>query len=71
MGNAAWELYLLEHGLTADGHVNPDITTDIHRNDSYETIFTELGNGKFVPRSIFVDLDPSVCNGRVGSWNLS
>jgi tubulin alpha len=55
----------------ADGHVNPDITTDIHRNDSYETIFTELGNGKFVPRSIFVDLDPSVCNGRVGSWNLS
>ncbi|KAL3439883.1 Tubulin/FtsZ, GTPase domain-containing protein [Aspergillus insuetus] len=46
-------------GLTADGHVNPDIVTDIHRNDSYETNFTELGNGKFVPRSIFVDLDPS------------
>ncbi|KAL3474089.1 Tubulin/FtsZ, GTPase domain-containing protein [Aspergillus californicus] len=59
MGNAAWELTLLEHGLTADGHVNPDIATDTHRNDSYETIFTELGNGKFVPRSIFVDLDPS------------
>ncbi|KAL2807770.1 hypothetical protein BJX63DRAFT_436759 [Aspergillus granulosus] len=70
MGNAAWELYLLEHGLTADDHVNPDIARDIHRNDSYETIFTELHNGKFVPRSIFVDLDRSVCNGRVGSWNL-
>ncbi|KAL4904139.1 hypothetical protein BDW74DRAFT_168573 [Aspergillus multicolor] len=59
MGNAAWELYLLEHGLTADGHVNPDIATDIHRKDSYETIFTELGNGKSGPRSIFVDLHPS------------
>ncbi|KAL3483322.1 Tubulin/FtsZ, GTPase domain-containing protein [Aspergillus germanicus] len=69
MGNAAWELYLLEHGLTADGHVNPDITTDIHRNDSYETIFTELDNGKFVPRSIFVDLDPSPIDEiRTGSY---
>ncbi|KAJ0426815.1 Tubulin/FtsZ, GTPase domain-containing protein [Aspergillus carlsbadensis] len=58
MGNAAWELYLLEHGLTADGHVNPYIVTDMHQNDSYETIFTEFGDGKFVPRSTFVDLDP-------------
>ncbi|KAL3482551.1 Tubulin/FtsZ, GTPase domain-containing protein [Aspergillus germanicus] len=62
MGNAAWELYLLEHGLTANGHVSPDITTDIHWNKSLETIFTKLGNGKFVPRSIFVNLDPSPIN---------
>ncbi|KAL4932175.1 tubulin alpha chain [Aspergillus undulatus] len=59
LGNAAWELYLLEHGLTADGHINPDTATEFHQNGSYETIFTEISNGKYVPRSIFVDLDPS------------
>ncbi|KAI3124173.1 hypothetical protein CBS147326_8402 [Penicillium roqueforti] len=59
LGNAAWELYLLEHGLKADGHINPDIDTATHQNGSYETVFTEIGNGKYVPRSIFVDLDPS------------
>lgn len=26
---------------------------------SFETFFTETGKGKYVPRSIFVDLDPS------------
>ncbi len=26
---------------------------------SFETFFTETSNGKYVPRSIFVDLDPS------------
>ena len=24
LGNAAWELYLLEHGLKSDGTLNPD-----------------------------------------------
>ncbi|CAG7970259.1 unnamed protein product [Penicillium salamii] len=59
LGNAAWELYLLEHGLMPDGHVNPDVSEDIRRTSSYETFFAEAENGKYVPRSIFVDLDPS------------
>ena len=41
-----------------DGRVDPDTT--VTDPGSYETIFTETGNGKYVPRSIFVDLDPSV-----------
>lgn len=51
--------YLLEHGLKADGHPDPD-AKDIGEPGSFETFFTETGNGKYVPRSIFVDLDPSV-----------
>lgn len=53
--------YLLEHNLLADGHINPDTVEDLGLGHSYETFFTETDNGKFVPRSIFVDLDPSVC----------
>ncbi|OJJ83427.1 tubulin alpha chain [Aspergillus glaucus CBS 516.65] len=59
LGNAAWELYLLEHGLTPDGNKDPDVADEICQSGSYETFFTETGNGKYVPRSIFVDLDPS------------
>jgi tubulin alpha len=58
LGNSAWELYLLEHGLGADGKPDPN-AKDIDDSGSYETFFTETSSGKYVPRSIFVDLDPS------------
>ncbi|KAH8732833.1 Tubulin/FtsZ, GTPase domain-containing protein [Phaeosphaeriaceae sp. PMI808] len=58
LGNSAWELYLLEHGLKADGRPDPD-AQDLSDGGSFETFFTETGGGKYVPRSIFVDLDPS------------
>ncbi|RPA77958.1 alpha2-tubulin [Ascobolus immersus RN42] len=57
LGNSAWELYLLEHGLLPDGKPDPDrVGQDV---GCLETFFTETGSGKHVPRSIFVDLDPS------------
>ncbi|KAJ5531845.1 hypothetical protein N7527_005238 [Penicillium freii] len=59
LGNAAWELYLLEHGLKPDGFIDPDVTDEAAKDGSYETFFTETSSGKYVPRSIFVDLDPS------------
>lgn len=52
--------YLLEHGLKSDGHHDPNITDEVGNSGSYETFFTETSGGKYVPRSIFVDLDPSV-----------
>ncbi|EFR02299.1 tubulin alpha-2 chain [Nannizzia gypsea CBS 118893] len=58
LGNSAWELYLLEHGLKADGRLDPE-ATDIGEPGSFETFFTETRDNKYVPRSIFVDLDPS------------
>ncbi|CAG8293618.1 unnamed protein product [Penicillium salamii] len=59
LGNAAWELYLLEHGLKPDGYIDPEVTDETAKTGSYETFFTETSHGKYVPRSIFVDLDPS------------
>ncbi|KAL5612347.1 hypothetical protein BROUX41_000121 [Berkeleyomyces rouxiae] len=58
LGNSAWELYLLEHGLGRDGRPDPNIK-DVEDSGSYETFFTETGSGKYVPRALFVDLDPS------------
>lgn len=54
--------YLLEHGLKPDGFIDPDVTDEAAKSGSYETFFTETSSGKYVPRSIFVDLDPSVCD---------
>ena len=50
--------YLLEHGLGPDGRPDPN-AKNIGDAGSFETFFTETGKGKYVPRSIFVDLDPS------------
>lgn len=67
LGNAAWELYCLEHGLGFDGKPNPNSTvTDV---GSRNTFFTETRAEKFVPRSIFVDLDPGPLDEiRTGSY---
>ena len=58
MGNACWELYCLEHGMQPDG------TMPQHKSegadDSFSTFFSETGNGKHVPRSVFLDLEPTV-----------
>lgn len=68
LGNSCWELYLLEHGLLPDGKLKPQADQS-GEESSYETIFTETGNGKYVPRSIFVDLDPSPIDEiRTGSY---
>ncbi|KAL6696377.1 Tubulin/FtsZ, GTPase domain-containing protein [Trichoderma pleuroticola] len=58
LGNAAWELYCLEHGLGHDGRIDPN-AKDIDDTGSYDTFFTETSGGKHVPRALFVDLDPS------------
>jgi tubulin alpha len=50
--------YLLEHGLGADGRPDPN-AKDVGDAGSFETFFTETSNGKYVPRAIFMDLDPS------------
>ncbi len=59
MGNAAWELYCLEHGIYPDGQMPSDDTPGV-ADDSFNTFFSETGSGKHVPRAIFVDLEPSV-----------
>jgi hypothetical protein len=41
--------------------MSSDVIDDTAASGSYETFFTESSSGKYVPRAIFIDLDPSVC----------
>jgi tubulin alpha len=57
IGNACWELYCLEHGITPDGTLDADSNSS---DTSFSTFFSETGAGKHVPRTVFVDLEPTV-----------
>lgn len=53
IGDTIWELYRLEHDINADGTL---------ANEASDTgsFFSATDNGKYVPHSIFVDLEPTV-----------
>ncbi|KAK6107086.1 Tubulin/FtsZ family GTPase domain protein [Brugia pahangi] len=59
IGNACWELYCLEHGIQPNGMMTDDQAID-HEDISYNTFFAETIYGKHVPRTIFIDLEPTV-----------
>ena len=68
VGNACWELYCLEHGISPDGTIAPDKQVG-GSDDAFNTFFSETGSGKHVPRCVFVDLEPSVIDEvRTGSY---
>nr|CAH8864052.1 unnamed protein product [Trichobilharzia regenti] len=60
MGNACWELYCLEHGIPTDGDMKKNNRLLVPNDDSCATFFSETLNGKYVPRAVFIDLEPSV-----------
>ncbi|ORY83561.1 tubulin alpha [Leucosporidium creatinivorum] len=60
IGNSAWELYCTEHGLGPDGRVID--ADDTKQSESFSTFFSETGSGKYVPRSLYVDLEPGTIN---------
>jgi len=57
IGNACWELYCLEHGITPDGEIIDEIDVT---DTSFNTFFAETQMGKHVPRALFIDLEPTV-----------
>ena len=59
IGNACWELYCLEHGIQPDGQMPSDKTIG-GGDDAFNTFFSETGAGKYVPRAVMVDLEPTV-----------
>ncbi|NXK21752.1 TBA1C protein, partial [Arenaria interpres] len=62
ISNSCWELYCLEHGVEPDGTIST-VASSGERNSSFGTFFSETGSGKYVPRAIFVDMEPSVIDG--------
>ncbi|KAF1569455.1 Tubulin alpha-1A chain, partial [Eudyptes schlegeli] len=70
MGNSCWELYCLEHGIEPDGIVSPSASSG-QADSSFGTFFSETGSGKYVPRAIFVDLEPTVIDEiRTGTYRM-
>jgi len=55
IGTHCWELFGHEHGISPDGQLmDPSADVDV------SAFYNQTPNGKYVPRSIFVDLEPSV-----------
>ena len=47
----------MEHGIKPDGMLSDD---GVAADGSFDTFFSETSAGKHVPRTVFVDLEPSV-----------
>ncbi|XP_037558325.1 tubulin alpha-1C chain [Dermacentor silvarum] len=59
IGNACWELYCMEHGIQQDGQMPSDKLFG-DADHSFDTFFADTGAGHYVPRAVFVDLEPTV-----------
>jgi tubulin alpha len=58
----------LEHGIDQDGSMSADFNKGII-DESFSTFFSQTSAGKYTPRAMFVDLEPTVCDEvRAGSW---
>ena len=68
LGDSCWELFCLEHGIQPDGKISTEKPKE--DNNNYNSIFSETEAGKYIPRTIFIDLEPSVVDEiRKGRFN--
>lgn len=66
IGSALWELFCLEHEITEDGR---NSSGKINVGENIETFFTRSSSERFVPRGLFIDLEPTVIDElRTGSF---
>jgi tubulin alpha len=69
VGNACWELFCLEHGIQPDGQMAIDAAMSAG-DDAFTTFFSDTGAGRYVPRSVFIDLEPTVIDEiRTGTYS--
>ena len=54
LGQEVWRQYCAEH------QIKPSGTRDTDEDATFLTFFEETGSGQFVPRNMFVDLEPNV-----------
>jgi len=63
IGSAAWDLFCNEHNIDFDGYApeNTNVNvSDLGVEDSLGTFFNHSESGKYVPRALFIDLEPNV-----------
>lgn len=59
IGSACWELYNIEHGIAPDGNYHGQDEL-CNGPDFPHSFYNETRPGKFVPRSVLIDLEPNV-----------
>lgn len=60
MGNAVWNLYGMEHGIGRDGCLTAESAADAACPAEHSTFYKETVAGKYIPRMVMVDLEPTV-----------
>ncbi|KAJ1919736.1 structural constituent of cytoskeleton [Mycoemilia scoparia] len=60
VGTSFWENIVAEHGITGDGSFEGNSSKQLERINVY---FNESHGGRYVPRSLNVDLEPAVIEG--------
>ena len=67
VGSKFWQVLSYEHGLDTSGHY---IGTSDKQLDKINVYYNESARGKYVPRSVLVDLEPGpiqrIRNGEIG-----
>ncbi|CAD8099876.1 unnamed protein product [Paramecium primaurelia] len=61
IGNSLWELFCLEHGIQPDGTVPTDRVLE-GLNSNIDCLYSLSQYGRYVPRAIFFDEDPTTIN---------
>jgi len=59
MGNAVWNLYGMEHGIGRDGCLTTPVANEACPAE-HSTFYKETVAGKYIPRTVMVDLEPTV-----------
>ncbi|KAL5238445.1 hypothetical protein ACI65C_005855 [Semiaphis heraclei] len=60
MGNAVWSLYGMEHGIGHDGCLTAATAADAACPAEHSTFYKETMSGQYIPRTVMVDLEPTV-----------
>jgi len=71
IGSSFWELLAFEHGINKDGTLIKDENFEHHHINTMftEVIDTKTNTEMYFPRSVFMDLEPSVINSiRSSQW---
>eukprot|EP00466_Bigelowiella_natans_P017074 jgi/Bigna1/58590/fgenesh1_pm.117_\ len=55
VGTSCWELFCYEHGIQPNGTLAEEYKGD----KSFQTFFGETESKKYIPRSVFLDMEPS------------
>jgi len=60
MGNSVWNLFGIEHGIDRKGTATEQMADDKTCAVDHTTFYKETVAGKYIPRTVMVDLDPTV-----------